>query len=81
MKSLKSLTVGVFALALMALPLKAAAETCCEKAHAAGKDCSHQCCIDAHKEGKSCTKCNPNKEDEKFIKSPKDAEKKPEAPK
>ena len=43
-------------------------QTCCEKAAAEGKECSHRCCVAAHHEGKSCEKCNPNKEDLKFIK-------------
>jgi hypothetical protein len=68
MKLLKSLVVGMFSVALLATPLYAAEQTCCEKAHAESKECAHKCCVDAHKEGKSCTKCNPNKEDEKFIK-------------
>jgi len=42
--------------------------TCCEKAAADGKDCSHKCCLAAHKDGKSCEKCNPNKEDLKLKK-------------
>ena len=42
--------------------------TCCEKAAADGKECSHKCCVAAHKEGKSCEKCNPNKEDLKLKK-------------
>ena len=40
-------------------------KTCCEKAKADGKECTHKCCVAAHKEGKSCEKCNPNKEDVK----------------
>ncbi len=43
-------------------------QTCCEKAAAAGKQCTMKCCVAAHHEGKSCEKCNPNKEDLKFIK-------------
>jgi hypothetical protein len=43
-------------------------QTCCEKAAAAGKECSHKCCVTAHKAGKSCEKCNPNKEDLKPTK-------------
>ncbi len=42
-------------------------QTCCEKAAAAGKECTHKCCVAAHKEGKSCEKCNPNKEDLKVL--------------
>jgi hypothetical protein len=50
--------------------------TCCEKAKAEGKECTHKCCATAHKEGKSCEKCNPNKEDLK-----KDEKKKSDAAK
>lgn len=41
------------------------AETCCEKAKAAGKECSHKCCVKAAKEGKACEMCKPKKEDKK----------------
>jgi hypothetical protein len=69
MKLIKILTATVFALVLMAGPVLAAAEqTCCEKAAAESKECTHKCCIAAHKDGKSCEKCNPNKEDLKLIK-------------
>ena len=44
-------------------PAEKKAGTCCEKAKAEGKECTHKCCVTAHKEGKSCEKCNPNKED------------------
>jgi hypothetical protein len=50
-------------------------QTCCEQAAAAGKECSHKCCVAAHKEGKSCEKCNPNKEDLKFLKNAKKTDK------
>jgi hypothetical protein len=53
----------------------ALAETCCQKAAAAGKECKNKCCIAAHKEGKSCSKCNPNKEDLKLKKVQKTSEK------
>lgn len=49
-------------------------QTCCEKAAAEGKECRNKCCIAAHKEGKSCEKCNPNKEDLKFLKNAKKAD-------
>ena len=48
--------------ALVATPALA---TCCQKASAEGKECTHKCCVAAHKEGKSCEKCNKNKEDVK----------------
>jgi hypothetical protein len=53
----KLLLAGVFALATVT----ANAETCCEKAKAAGKECSHPCCVKAAKEGKVCEKCNKPK--------------------
>ena len=46
--------------------------TCCEQAAADKKECKHKCCVAAHKEGKSCVKCNPNKEDLKFLKKKSD---------
>jgi hypothetical protein len=42
--------------------------TCCEKAAAEGKECSHKCCVAAHKAGKSCEKCNPHQQDLKLSK-------------
>ena len=68
MKPIKTLTALAFALALLAGPTLAGAETCCEKAAAEGKECAHKCCAAAHKDGKSCEKCNPNKEDLKVKK-------------
>ena len=38
------------------------AESCCEKAKAAGKTCEHACCVKAAKDAKTCEKCNPKKE-------------------
>ena len=61
--------------ALVATPALA---TCCQKASAEGKECTHKCCAAAHKAGKSCEKCNPNKEDLKLKK--KEKEKKLEKP-
>ena len=65
MKLIKLMVVTVFAAALLVGPAFAAEKTCCEKAKAAGKECTHKCCVAAHKDGKSCEKCNPNKEDMK----------------
>jgi len=48
-------------------------KTCCEKASAAGKECTHKCCVAAHKDGKSCEKCNPDKQDLKLKKEKKKA--------
>ena len=33
-------------------------DSCCAKAYAENKACSHQCCLDAAKENKVCVKCN-----------------------
>ena len=63
MKLIKTLVVGMFAFALLAAP--AFAETCCEKAKKAGKECDHKCCVEAKKAGKSCEKCAEKKEDKK----------------
>ncbi len=68
MKPIKVLTALAFTITLLACPSLATAETCCEKAAAEKKECTHKCCIAAHKEGNSCNKCNPNKEDAKLIK-------------
>ena len=70
MKLIKTISAVVCAVAVLAASALAenAAEkkqTCCEKAKAAGKECTHKCCVAAHKDGKSCEKCNPNKEDMK----------------
>ena len=62
MKSVKALTALASAVALLASVTIARAETCCEKAKAAGKECTHNCCVKAAKAGKTCEKCNPKKE-------------------
>lgn len=62
MKLIKTLVIGMFAFALIAAP--AFAESCCEKAKKAGKDCDHKCCVEAKKAGKVCEKCNPKKDGE-----------------
>ena len=59
MKIMKSLIATAFAVALLASPALAGEKSCCEKAKAEGKECSHKCCIEAKKEGKVCAKCNP----------------------
>jgi hypothetical protein len=63
MKSIKSLVAIACALAFIGSVSIARAETCCEKAKAAGKECSHKCCQEAAKAGKTCEKCNPPKKD------------------
>jgi hypothetical protein len=60
--NMKSITSILCALAFLGSVALANAETCCEKAKAAGKDCAHKCCVAAKKEGKVCEKCNPKKE-------------------
>jgi hypothetical protein len=69
MKVIKILSATVCALAILAGPVMGAEsdkkQTCCQKAKADGKECTHKCCVAAHKEGKSCEKCNKNKEDVK----------------
>ena len=62
MKSIKSLVALACALAFLGSVSIARAETCCEKAKAAGKECTHKCCQEATKAGKTCEKCNPKKE-------------------
>ena len=65
MKLFKTLIAALCACVLIAGTALAAEQTCCEKAKAEGKDCTHKCCVAAHKDGKSCEKCNPNKQDVK----------------
>lgn len=61
--NMKSLTAVIAALALLGSISIASAESCCDKAKAAGKECDHKCCVKAKKDGKTCEKCNPKKED------------------
>lgn len=66
MKLIKVLTVGIFALALIVGPAAFAGEkSCCEKAKADGKECTHKCCVEAAKAGKACEKCGGKKEEKK----------------
>lgn len=79
MKLFKTLVAAMFVCALVASSAVAAEKekTCCEKAKAEGKECTHKCCAAAHKDGKSCEKCNKNKEDvKKDAKGEKKEEKK-----
>lgn len=58
MKFIKTLTVMACAAAfLLSTSGAMAGESCCVKAKAKGKDCSHPCCVEAHKAGKTCEKC------------------------
>lgn len=61
-KNMKSISAIVCALVLLGGLSLASAETCCEKAKAAGKDCEHKCCVKAKADGKVCEKCNPKKD-------------------
>lgn len=63
MKSIKLLTALVCTLAVMSVSVNA--ESCCDKAKKAGKECDHKCCVEAAKAKKTCEKCNPKKEDKK----------------
>lgn len=62
---MKSVIAAACAVALFASMSIARAESCCEKAKAASKDCAHKCCVKAAKDGKTCEKCNPKKEEAK----------------
>ena len=75
MKLIRILSAVVCALALLASPALAREKTCCEKAAAEGKECTHKCCVAAHKDHKSCEKCTPNKEDLKLKKKEKKSNK------
>jgi hypothetical protein len=66
MSLIKILSSVTCALAILASPALAGDKTCCQKASAEGKECTHKCCVTAHKDGKSCEKCNPGKEDLKL---------------
>jgi hypothetical protein len=81
MKLIKTLSAVACAVALLVGTAVAAEKgeksdkTCCQKAKADGKECTHKCCVSAHKDGKSCEKCNPNKEDMKKDQKDKKADK------
>ena len=77
MSLIKIISSVTCALAILASPAFAGEKTCCQKASAEGKECTHKCCVAAHKDGKSCEKCNPNKEDLKLKKKSKKSEKTP----
>jgi hypothetical protein len=62
MKSISALICAAVLLGSMAM---VRAESCCDKAKAAGKECSHECCKKAKADGKVCEKCNPKKDDKK----------------
>ena len=60
--NMKSITSILCAIAFLGSIALASAESCCDKAKAAGKDCTHKCCVAAKKDGKVCEKCNPKKD-------------------
>jgi hypothetical protein len=65
MKITKLLLAGVFALvASVGIAADEKKLTCCEKAKADGKECTHKCCVAAKADGKVCEKCNPPKKAE-----------------
>lgn len=71
MKPLTKFSLALIGIALIVCTSISAAEvkkeTCCEKAKAKGKECSHPCCVEARKAGKACESknCNPAAEDQK----------------
>jgi hypothetical protein len=65
MKSIKLFTMIACTLALLASTVSVNAESCCDKAKKAGKECEHKCCVEATKAKKVCEKCNPKKEEPK----------------
>lgn len=66
MKSIKLFTMIACTLAILAATtVSVNAESCCEKAKKAGKECQHKCCVEAKKAGKVCEKCNPKKDGDK----------------
>jgi hypothetical protein len=56
MNILKLISATSFAFAVFSAPLMA--ESCCDKAKKAGKDCTHPCCVEAKGKGEVCKKCN-----------------------
>ena len=64
-KHMKSLSAILCAVALLGSMAVVRAESCCDKAKAAGKECDHKCCVKAKKEGQVCEQCNPKKEEKK----------------
>ena len=69
MKLIKILVALLCVSVWLAVPAFAADKTCCERAKADGKECTHPCCVTAHKAGKSCEKCNPDRQDLKGAKT------------
>jgi hypothetical protein len=61
MKTIRLLSVFVFATAMLADPAWAAEQKkpCCEATVEAGKKCDHPCCKKAAEANKVCKKCHP----------------------
>ncbi len=57
MKLIKAFSLLTVAFALSFGANSAFAESCCVKAKATGKDCSHKCCVEARDAEKTCEKC------------------------
>jgi hypothetical protein len=59
MKAIKPLSViiATFVAICLSASVALADQSCCVKAKAKGKECTHPCCVAAHKEGKTCEKC------------------------
>ena len=64
-KNMKSISAIICAIVLLGSVSFASAESCCDKAKAAGKACEHKCCVKAKADGKVCEKCNPKKDEKK----------------
>ena len=62
---LLSITICTLALVMGAVAEEKAKKSCCEKAKAEGKECTHKCCVEAKKDGKTCEHCNAKKEGKK----------------
>jgi hypothetical protein len=52
----KFISAITFGFAAFSAPLLA--ESCCDKAKAAGKACAPPCCVEAKAKGEVCKKCN-----------------------
>ena len=64
-KNMKFISAIICAIVLLGSVSFASAESCCDKAKAAGKACEHKCCVKAKADGKVCEKCNPKKDEKK----------------
>lgn len=55
------LTITAITSLMIGMNAFAVGESCCDKAKAAGKSCSHPCCTEKALLGQTCFKCNPDK--------------------